>query len=95
MWLLGRTYEHVPSGSQPQRHRYGCGADGIYLYTLMLTDVATGWKECLPLLQQSQPAVLEAIDHARRPLPFPSLASLRIIAASSSDGPDMAFKILW
>jgi hypothetical protein len=33
-----------------------CGTDieGGYLYTLTLTDVATGWTECLPLLHRSQ-----------------------------------------
>jgi hypothetical protein len=37
-----------------------CGTDieGGYLYTLTLTDVATGWTECLPLLHRSQEAVL-------------------------------------
>ena len=32
-----------------------CGTDieGGYLYTLTLTDVATGWTECLPLLYRS------------------------------------------
>src|SRR5205807_10248913 len=31
-----------------------CGADieGGYLYTLTLTDIATGWTECLPLLHR-------------------------------------------
>ncbi|OLC62224.1 MAG: hypothetical protein AUH89_01565 [Ktedonobacter sp. 13_1_40CM_4_52_4] len=33
-----------------------CGTDieGGYLYTLTLTDVATSWTECLPLLYRSQ-----------------------------------------
>src|SRR5215469_15390951 len=41
-----------------------CGADiaGGYLYTLTLTDVATGWTECLPLLYRSQETVLAAIQ---------------------------------
>jgi hypothetical protein len=32
-----------------------CGTDieGGYVYTLTLTDVATGWTECLPLLHRS------------------------------------------
>ena len=39
-----------------------CGTDinGGYLYTLTLTDIATGWTECLPLLHRSQEAVLAA-----------------------------------
>ena len=42
--------------------RAHCGADinGGYLYTLTLTDISTGWTECLPLLHRSQEAVLEA-----------------------------------
>jgi hypothetical protein len=52
-----------------------CGAniEGGYLYTLTLTDVATGWTECLPLLHWSQEAVLAALQRARTLFPFPML----------------------
>ncbi len=52
-----------------------CGADieGGYLYTLTLTDVATGWTECLPLLHRSQEAVLAALQRVRTLFPFPIL----------------------
>src|SRR6266566_1581395 len=52
-----------------------CGTDieGGYLYTLTLTDVATGWAECLPLLYRSQETVLAAIKRARTLFPFPIL----------------------
>src|SRR5256885_939866 len=52
-----------------------CGADieGGYLYTLTLTDIATGWTECLPLLYRSQEAVLAALQRARTLFPFPIL----------------------
>src|SRR5947209_1382046 len=52
-----------------------CGADreGGYLYTLTLTDVATGWTECLPPLYQSQETVLAALQRARTLFPFPIL----------------------
>jgi hypothetical protein len=52
-----------------------CGSDieGGYLYTLTLTDVATGWTECLPLLYRSQETVLAAIRRARTLFPFPIL----------------------
>ena len=55
--------------------RAHCGADieGGYLYTLTLTDVATGWTECLPLLHRSQEAVLAALQRARTLFPFPIL----------------------
>ena len=52
-----------------------CGADiqGGYLYTLTLTDVATGWTECLPLLYRSQETVLAAFQQARLLFPLPIL----------------------
>ena len=55
--------------------RAHCGTDieGGYLYTLTLTDVATGWTECLPLLYRSQETVLAAIQRARTLFPFPIL----------------------
>jgi hypothetical protein len=51
----------------------GARAEGSYLYSLVLTDVATGWTECLPLLHRSQEAVLQALDIGRGLLPFPLL----------------------
>jgi hypothetical protein len=51
----------------------GAGFSGGFLYTLTMTDVATGWTECLPLLYQSQETVLAAIQHARSLFPFPLL----------------------
>ena len=50
-----------------------CGpqASGAFLHTLVLTDVATGWTECLPLLHRSHDAVIGALERARQVLPFP------------------------
>ena len=52
-----------------------CGdhLDGSFLYTLTLTDLATGWTECLPLLSKSAEAVLAALAQARTLFPFPLL----------------------
>jgi site-specific recombinase XerD len=52
-----------------------CGdhLDGSFLYTLTLTDLATGWTECLPLLEKSANSVLAALAQARTLLPFPLL----------------------
>src|SRR5256885_14041728 len=49
-----------------------CGTDieGGYLYTLTLTDVATGWAECLPLLLRSQVTGMAAIRWGRTLYPF-------------------------
>jgi len=52
-----------------------CGTDieGGYIYTLTLTDIATAWTECLPLLYRSQESVLAAIKRAHTLFPFPIL----------------------
>ena len=49
-----------------------CGdhLDGRFLYTLTLTDLATGWTECIPLLCKSTNAVLAALEQARKLFPF-------------------------
>jgi site-specific recombinase XerD len=52
-----------------------CGGrlqDGC-LYTITLTDIATGWTECLPLLNRGREAVLAALQRARTLFPFPIL----------------------
>jgi hypothetical protein len=51
----------------------GADKEGGYLYTLTLTDIATGWTECLPLLYRSQETVLAALQQARLLFPFPML----------------------
>jgi hypothetical protein len=51
----------------------GTRAEGAYLSSLVLTDVATGWTECLPLLHHGYDDVLRALDQARGLLPFPLL----------------------
>jgi hypothetical protein len=51
----------------------GTQAEGSFLYTLTLTDVATGWTECLPLLNRAQEAVVAALRRAQQLLPFPIL----------------------
>lgn len=51
----------------------GYGAEGSYLYTLTLTDVATGWTECQALLHRGKSAVMQALERARKLLPFPVL----------------------
>jgi site-specific recombinase XerD len=40
---------------------------------LTLTDVATGWTECLPLLARTSDLVVKALEHARQLFPFPIL----------------------
>jgi hypothetical protein len=49
----------------------GGNSEESFLYTLTLTDIATGWTECLPLLYRSPEMVLVALQRARALLPFP------------------------
>ncbi len=53
-----------------------CGGDvrGSYLHTLVMTDVVTGWTECMALLFRDQQIVLQAVCQAEEQLPFPLLA---------------------
>jgi hypothetical protein len=52
-----------------------CGGrlQGGCLYMLTLTDVATGWTECLPLLHKGREAVLATLHRAHTLFPFPIL----------------------
>ena len=51
----------------------GWNVEGEFLHSFVLTDVATGWTECLALLHRSQVAVVQALDRVRQLLPFPML----------------------
>ncbi|RKK01139.1 transposase [Pseudoroseomonas wenyumeiae] len=51
----------------------GPTARGSYVQTLVLTDIATGWTECAPLLVREQVLVREVLGEVRRMLPFPLL----------------------
>ncbi len=52
-----------------------CGesAAGEFLYTLVVTDIATGWAECEPVANKGQAAVFAALKAIRARLPFPLL----------------------
>jgi hypothetical protein len=47
--------------------------EGQYLNTLIATDIATGWTECLPLARRTQHEVAQAILELCQRLPFPLL----------------------
>ncbi len=49
-----------------------CGdlAAGSFVHTLTLTDISSGWTECLPLLVRDSNLVVQAIDGVRGSLPF-------------------------
>ena len=49
----------------------GGHSEGSFIHTLVLTDIASGWTECIPLLVREQGLVVEAIDIVQALLPFP------------------------
>ena len=44
---------------------------GSVVHTLVLTDVATGWTECVPLVARDQALIIAALEQIRKTLPFP------------------------
>jgi hypothetical protein len=52
-----------------------CGprAEGSFVHTLVLTDVVSGWTECVALPVREQALIVEAITGLRPKLPFPLL----------------------
>jgi hypothetical protein len=46
---------------------------GSFVQTLVLTDIATGWTECAPLLVREQGLLIEVLDEVRKLLPVPLL----------------------
>lgn len=48
-------------------------ASGSFAHTFVLTDIASGWTECAPLLVREQSLVVAVIDALRAEMPFPLL----------------------
>jgi hypothetical protein len=48
----------------------GPTAKGSFVQTLTLTDIATGWTECAPVLVREQRLLTEVLDEMRKLLPF-------------------------
>ena len=51
----------------------GTSASGSFVQTMVLTDIATGWTECVPVRTRDSGLVIEAIQQARSLFPFPLL----------------------
>jgi hypothetical protein len=51
----------------------GSHAQGSFLCTLTLTDIATGWTECFPLLSKNAETIVSALRQVRACFPFPIL----------------------
>ena len=50
-----------------------CGSSiaGSFVWTLVVTDIASGWTECVPLLVRAAGVLVDAVDRLRGALPFP------------------------
>src|SRR5580692_8096088 len=44
---------------------------GSYVHSLVLTDIASGWTECAPLIVRESTLLVEALERVRLGLPFP------------------------
>ena len=53
-------------------HSGGVGR-GSFAQTLVVTDIASGWTECAPLLMREQSLVISVLSEIRKVLPFPLL----------------------
>jgi len=53
-----------------------CGGpkyDGFYIHSLVMTDIATAWTECMGLLTRNQILIVEAYGRIKTELPMPLL----------------------
>jgi len=50
-----------------------CGTtmEGSFVHTLVLTDIASTWTECIPLVVRESALVVEALERLRETMPFP------------------------
>jgi len=49
----------------------GSTVEGSFVHTLVLTDVATTWTECVPIVVREGALVVEALERLRESMPFP------------------------
>lgn len=54
-------------------HCGGSKTDGEFVHTLTLTDIASGWTECVAMRTRNQMRVIEAFEKAAADLPFAML----------------------
>ncbi len=52
-------------------HCGGTKIDGDFVHSFVMTDIATGWTECLAMPYRSGTLVLEYVERVRPALPFP------------------------
>jgi hypothetical protein len=51
----------------------GESATGRFVHTLTLTDVASGWTECVALVVRDGALIVAALEQLRKAMPFPPL----------------------
>jgi hypothetical protein len=51
----------------------GTSSSGSFVQTMVLTDIATGWTECVPVRSRDSSLVVGAIRQAQQLFPFPLL----------------------
>lgn len=54
-------------------HHCGASSEGLYVHTLQMVDVATGWSERVAVLGRSWRVVADGFERTLRRLPFPIL----------------------
>lgn len=54
-------------------HCGGAKTDGNFVHTLVLTDIASAWTECVPMPMRNQSLIAEALDAAASNIPFTML----------------------
>jgi hypothetical protein len=52
-------------------HCGGVKIDGDFVHSLVMTDIATGWTECLAMPFRNHAFVIEHVERVRAALPFP------------------------
>ena len=66
-------WHEPPPGSMEMDLVAHCGGAnrGSYVHSLVLTDIATAWTECTPLVVRERTLLVEALERVRVSLPFP------------------------
>jgi hypothetical protein len=66
-------WNEPPPGSMEMDLVAHCGDmnRGSYVHSLVLTDIASGWTECAPLVVRESTLLVEALERVRLGLPFP------------------------
>jgi hypothetical protein len=77
-------WHEPPPGSMEMDLVAHCGDvnRGSYVHSLVLTDIASGWTECAPLIVRESTLLVETLDRIRLGLPF----SLRALDVDNGGG---------